>query len=80
MKRGSAVAEMMSLHSQGVGAFAFMLSNVFLFLNALSGMIYVATLIDVLLRFSSRKSGGIIHDKIEISLFNIITLDVQSQR
>lgn len=42
-------------------------------------MIYVVTLIDVLLRFSSRKSGGIIHDKIEISLFSIITLDVQSQ-
>lgn len=53
--------------------------DVNLFLTTLSGMIYVDTLIDVLLRFSSRKSGGIFHDTIKISLFSIITVDVQSQ-
>lgn len=43
-------------------------------------MIYVDTLIDVFSsEFGFRKSGGIIHNKIEISLFSIITLDVQLQ-
>lgn len=42
-------------------------------------MIYVATLIDVLLRFGCRKSGGVIHDKTEISSFHLIILDVQSR-
>lgn len=42
-------------------------------------MIYVDTLMDVLLRYSSIKSGDITHDKTEISLFSIITLDAQSQ-
>lgn len=50
-----------------------------LFLSTLSGMIYVATLIDVLLRFGCRKSGGVIHDKTEISSFHLIILDVQSR-
>lgn len=42
-------------------------------------MIYVATLIDVLLRFGCRKSGGVIHDKTEISSFHLIILDAQSR-
>lgn len=42
-------------------------------------MIYVDTLMALLLRFSSIKSGDIIHDKTEMSLFSIIKLDVQSQ-
>lgn len=42
-------------------------------------MIYVDTLIAVLLWFSSIKSGDIIHDKTEMSLFSIMELDMQSQ-
>lgn len=42
-------------------------------------MIYVDTLIAVLLWFSGIKSGDIVHDKTEMSLFFIMELDVQSQ-
>lgn len=78
---GSAGSELQSVRRRGkrVTLRLIFFFNVYLFLNTLSGMIYVDTLIDVLLRFSSRKSGGIIHDKIEISSFSVIILDVQSQ-
>lgn len=49
--------------------------NVCLFLNAASNMINEDTLIGVLLRSSSRKSSGIIHDKIEMSSFSLIILE-----
>lgn len=78
-KCGSAVAEFESQPSHCVSVL--MIFNVYLFLNTMSEMIYVDTFDRCFLssEFGIRKSGGIIHDKNEISLFSIITLDVQLQ-